>query len=153
MTPADKDILSKLDHKDGLTVPEGYFADFAERMTASLPPRPELEQPTIIRPQTLWQRVRPYAYMVAMFAGVWCMLKMFSTMSSTPEKNAIDTNPVLAQAASNEQFIDEYFIDDVNQYDLYESLMNDGVAIDSIDADSMMMLAVDQNTQSKLPND
>ena len=150
---SNKDILSQLDRKDGMKVPEGYFENFAERMASQLEPRPELELPTLVAPQTMWQRVRPYAYMVAMFAGVWCMLKMFSVMSSTADSNSIDANPVLAQAASNEQFIDEYFIDDINQYDLYESMMNDGIAVDSLDADSMMMISYDNAQESQLPND
>jgi hypothetical protein len=136
----NKNILDKINHKDNLTVPEGFFDDFAKRMADSLPARPELEEPHIAEPpRSLWHRVRPYAYMVAMFAGVWCMLKMFTLMSNQ-EANTLETNPVLAEAASNEQFVDEYFIDDVNQWELFENMMDDGVDADSIDA----ALAADQ---------
>ena len=32
-----KDILEKVNRNDGMTVPDGYFDDFASRMAASLP--------------------------------------------------------------------------------------------------------------------
>ena len=33
-----KDILNKANHNDGMTVPDGYFADFNKMMAAKLPP-------------------------------------------------------------------------------------------------------------------
>ncbi len=39
-----KDILEKVNRNDGMTVPDGYFDDFAARMAASLPER-EWEKP------------------------------------------------------------------------------------------------------------
>ncbi len=33
----EKDILDKINHRDGLTVPDGYFAEFVKRMADSLP--------------------------------------------------------------------------------------------------------------------
>ena len=56
------DILNRLNHKDGMTVPEGFFDDFAQRMEAALPERPELSTPSPYIPRTTWQRIRPYVY-------------------------------------------------------------------------------------------
>ena len=57
----------------GMSVPEGYFDSFAKNMEARLPYREEIENPQAVaeaeRPRTLWQKVRPYVYMAAMFAG------------------------------------------------------------------------------------
>ena len=39
-----KDILTKVDRNDGMTVPDGYFDDFAAKMMASLPEK-EWESP------------------------------------------------------------------------------------------------------------
>jgi len=39
----DKDILSRINHRDGMTAPDGWFDDFASRMADSLPERPALE--------------------------------------------------------------------------------------------------------------
>lgn len=124
-----RDILTQIDHRDGLTVPEGYFASFAAKMTESLPHRDEAENPTgiVLPPPTLWTRIRPYVYMAAMFAGVWCMLKMFSLMSAPSDANsAIDRNPVLAEALKSDSFISDYIIDDINQWDLIDEMIEDG---------------------------
>lgn len=138
----DDDILKKLDHKDGMTVPEGYFADFARRMEASLPERPELSatvEPQV--PRTWWGRLRPYAYMAAMFAGVWCMLKMFTMLTSTSPQ-PLELNPTMADAFNNDTFVNEYVIPDVNQWDLYDSLMYDGISPESLlDSAALMQVA------------
>ena len=64
----------------GMTVPEGYFADFAERMSSQLPERPEAEcvqAPPAVADKSLWQKVRPYVYMAALIAGMLLMLLLF----------------------------------------------------------------------------
>lgn len=122
----DENILNKLDRNDGMTVPEGYFADFARRMESSLPERAELAVNVPTVPRTWWQRVRPYAYMAAMFAGVWCMLKMFSMLTSTTPL-PLETNPVLAEAFNNDVFVNEYVLPEVDEYDLYYDLMEEGI--------------------------
>lgn len=135
----DKDILTKLDHKDGMTVPENYFADFVKHMETVLPERPELYEPqdVVAVPRSLWQRVRPYAYMAAMFAGVWCMLKMF-TMLTADSPQPFDTNPIMAEAFSNETFVNEYVIPEINQWDLYDDLMDEGFSPEGL-LDSIQM--------------
>lgn len=69
-------ILTKVGKDAGFKVPEGYFADFADKMAASLPEK----QIKIERKPTRWMRIRPYVYMAAMFAGVWCMMYMFKDL-------------------------------------------------------------------------
>lgn len=133
------DILSQIDRKSGLTVPPGYFEDFAAKMAESLPVRDELERPSavILPPPTLWTRVRPYVYLAAMFAGVWCMLKMFVLMSGTQDPGAaIDNNPILAKAIASDKFINDFIVDDINQWDLIDEMMADGVDAANFDSDT-----------------
>ena len=67
----DNDILKTIGRSDGMTVPDGYFADFAERMAGQLPQRPELAAMNVVAPPaSLWGKLRPYVSMAAMFAGV-----------------------------------------------------------------------------------
>ena len=83
----------------GLSVPDGYFDSFADKMAAMLPERPELEHPDEIKTEgkrPLWNIVRPYVYMAAMFAGVWLMLQMFTMMTGANRLQPMDSNPVLA---------------------------------------------------------
>lgn len=133
------DILSKFDRKDGLTVPDGYFADFSAKMTQALPYRAEAETPDniIVPPATFWSRVRPYVYLAAMFAGIWCMLKMFS-LSANPGGDSlnIDHNPVLAEALGNDSFFNEYIIDDIHQLDIIDDMIEDGLDLSMLDFDS-----------------
>ena len=120
----------------GLKVPDGYFESFCERMEAALPARPELESPEAVaeaqRPHTLWQKVRPYVYMAAMFAGVWCMLQIFTGLSNSGGLQPMQDNAVMANALSNDEFMRDYIFDDVNSWDLLDVMMEDG----SLDSDS-----------------
>ena len=122
----EKNILDKVNRNSGMTVPENYFADFAEKMMRQIP---EKHEPVIAKPTTLWQRVRTYVYLAAMFAGIWCMVKMVNLMgSSTPGTPVAfaESEQILAQALEDETFIDEYCYDGVDEYSLLESLYEDG---------------------------
>lgn len=120
-------ILDQVSRRDGLTVPMGFFDDFARKMEDSLEHRPAIEEPRIVARRSFWQTVRPYVYMAAMFAGVWCMLKMFMLMATPGHDLSIDANPVLANAVSNETFVEDYVIDDISQFDIYNSMVEDSV--------------------------
>lgn len=134
-----RDILTEINRRDGMTVPDGYFESFAAKMAEALPQRNEAENPgaIILPPPTLWTRVRPYVYLAAMFAGVWCMLKMFSLMASPTDANSvIDKNPVLAEAISNDVFINDYVINDLNQWDIIDEMTEDGFDSSSLEFES-----------------
>ncbi len=124
------DILKKINRNDGMTVPEGFFEDFAAKMEAMLPERPEAEQPRRIEHRTTWQRIRPYVYMAAMFAGIWCMLKMFTMMGPGNIDLSIDKNHILTDALSDDNFVYEYIIDDLNDSELFDEMYNDSIAVE-----------------------
>lgn len=122
----DKNILDKINRKSGMTVPDNYFADFAEKMMQNLP---EKQEPIIAKPPTAWQRVRAYVYLVAMFAGIWCMVKMVDLMgSNTPgtPSEAANSAQTLAQAIEDESFINDYCYEEIDEYSLLESMYEDG---------------------------
>ncbi|MBQ7691439.1 MAG: hypothetical protein IJT30_09685 [Muribaculaceae bacterium] len=75
MKNEESEILNRFGRDAGFRVPEGYFDDFNERMAAMLP---EVEITEVDTKPTLWVRLRPYLYLAAMFAGVWCMMKVFN---------------------------------------------------------------------------
>lgn len=138
-----KDILSTIDHRSGMTVPEGYFEDFIKRMEASLP-RQEWEQPQsekhIIPHRNFWQKARPYVYMAAMFAGIWCMMKMFDMMRPSQNHIGLDNNPRLAEAVSDPTYVNDYFLKNYDGMgdvyspfydDLYEEGFNPAVLVEA----------------------
>lgn len=139
----EKDILAGIPASDGMSVPEGFFADFATRMADTLP-KTEFEQSAHSKPAppaSLWQRIRPYTYMAAMFAGVWCMLKLFTSITGNPA--AFQPSDGLARALDNEYFVNEYIIDDISQWDIMDEMMNDGFDLTLLDDDH----AADQTDQ------
>lgn len=129
-----KDILDEACRRDGMTVPQGYFSDFAARMAESLPHTQYEDQDSteaVLRRRTAWQRVRPYVYMAAMFAGVWLMLKMFTTL--TPSADTVPA--VVAEAASDPVFAFDHIDRNISHGELLNDMMQQGVDFDSIDID------------------
>ena len=119
----DLDILSKLGKDSGFKVPENYFSDFNKQMMESLP-KPNLTPQ--VKP-SLWVRVRPYVYMAAMFAGIWCMMRVFNDMSGGSSTKA----PIQAMVdgLGDEKNIDDLMLQEsLNEYEIltYE---------DSVDAE------------------
>ena len=124
------EVLERIGRNDGMTVPEGYFADFATRMEGMLPLNLEAEAPEKAYAQqkrSLWMRVRPYVYMAAMFAGVFCMTKMFGLMGETDSLDMrIDRNPVMIAALSNQEFVEDYLGDSMSEAEILDDMWESG---------------------------
>lgn len=131
MDKNNDNILETIGRRSGMTVPEGYFDNFVGQMIRSLP---EQEQPdnAVAPPMTRWQRIRPYAYMAAMFAGVWCMMKMFSMMGEHTTDLSIENNKVMTAALSNDEFVYDYIYSDIDSYDLLEDMYKEGLPVDDL---------------------
>ena len=84
--------LNKAFGKDpGFKIPEGYFDSFYKEMSDQLPPYKPMPE---VLPISKWQRVKPYLYLAAMFAGIWMMMKVFYTAS----QNATLTRQIRREA-------------------------------------------------------
>ena len=140
MKDKDNNILDRIGRCDGMTVPEGFFEDFARRMQAELPENPDAENTRVLAPKTFWERVRPFVYMAAMFAGIWCMLKMFTLMSTSPVDLSIDNNKILTEALSDDNFVYDHFIDETNQNEIFDEMYDDSIGVDDfIEVDSLVL--------------
>lgn len=132
----EKNILDRIDHDDGMTVPRGYFSQFADEMMKSLPQQP-WERDTVaaaVKPRSFWQRVRPYVYMAAMFAGVWLMMNMSTLFApSTPEQQ-LESNPVLAEALSNEQWVEDLDLEEGDIDEAIDDAYSAGVTVEDLRA-------------------
>lgn len=82
-------LKNKYGTDPGFRVPDGYFEDLNARIMAGLPSYPEMSDNVSL---TKWQRVKPYVYLAAMFAGIWMMMKVFHTVS-TADKLTLDNPP------------------------------------------------------------
>lgn len=101
-------IIEKFGREPGFKAPD----DFLERIYTQIAeergdlPSYENKQEKVTR----WHRIRPYIYLAAMFAGIWCMMKMFDLASEhgkvqapialTEKTVSLDNPPeMLAEAA------------------------------------------------------
>lgn len=73
------DIFEKVGRRTGYTVPDNYFDSVRSKIMANLP---EYQEPKVEK-LSRWRKIQPYLYMAAMFAGIWCMMKMFHMMTTS----------------------------------------------------------------------
>lgn len=114
MKREDSTILEKYGKNPGFKVPENFFEDFNKRMTEMLP---DVEiTPVDVKP-TMWQRLKPLIYMAAMFAGVWCMMQVFTHFT---DNSGINTVSAVAEKMGNDKSNVEDFIMSgaVSDYDI-----------------------------------
>ena len=96
----------------------------AKNMASSLPERDFTPER-----RTLWQQLRPWVYMAAMFAGIWCTMYVFTSLSGA---NSSEFNQSIAEAFSNESFVDDFVLtNDFNEYTLVEELYADSVDVEA----------------------
>lgn len=73
-------------------VPENYFEDFTQKMMSRLPEK-EIKMPAKV---TMWQKVKPWVYMAAMFIGMFFMVQLFinkpATGNHAPSATFVDIN-------------------------------------------------------------
>jgi hypothetical protein len=127
MKKEDSTILTKYGKDPGFKVPDNYFADFNKRMADMLP---DVEiTPVDIKP-TMWQRVKPFAYLAAMFAGVWCMMSVFSHFTNSDNLNSV--RAVAEQLNDDKSNVEELIMSGaVSDYDIIN--YEDSVAMSNED--------------------
>ena len=114
MKQEDSTILSKYGKDPGFKVPENYFADFNQRMTEMLP---DVEITPVDAKPTMWQRVRPLISLAAMFAGVWCMMQIFTHFTDTSSMNSVGA--VAEKLINDKSNIDDFMMSgSVSEYDI-----------------------------------
>lgn len=128
-----QDILSKIDHQSGMTVPDNFFEDFNKRMIEALPEQSWENSSPRIMPRSFWSRVRPYVYMAAMFLGIWCMVKTFDLMRGDVPVS-VEKNTQLMSAINNDAFFNDYCSPAVSESDIYDDLYDEGFDPASLDS-------------------
>lgn len=131
MRPEDK-LREKYGTDPGFRVPEGYFEELNNKIMAQLPPYQSTPRTVNM---TLWQRVKPYVYLAAMFAGIWLMMNVFHRVSSV-ETLSLD-NPPAALAYAMELNSDEYipYTTVENDYALEKAISESYESIDEFEKD------------------
>lgn len=130
--PKISNILDELKDKHpqaGMTVPDGYFDSFNEKIISMLPEQDwerEANNTPVVLKRSRWQKIRPYAYLAAMFIGIWCMMQMFDLVRSNTTSN-FDTNPALLSAIDNDAFYYDYGATEFDDQDIYDDLYDQGI--------------------------
>jgi hypothetical protein len=113
MKREDSTLLNKYGKDPGFKVPDNYFEDFNKRMAEMLP---DVEiTPVDIKP-TMWQRLKPLAYMAAMFAGVWLMMSVFSHFTASNNLNGV--RAVAEKLDDDKGNVDDFIMSGVSDYDI-----------------------------------
>lgn len=101
MRQEDK-LKEKYGQESGFQVPEGYFEELNSRILSNLPAYPEAPKSVNL---SAWQRVKPYLYLAAMFAGIWLMMNLFHRVSSSVGIFSLDNPPeALVQLIEDEGY-------------------------------------------------
>ena len=110
MFETEKNILDELRDRRPFRVPEGYFEGFTEDFMSRLPKKTAPEAKVI----TLYDRVKPWLYLAATFAGIIILFNIFNKSSeSAKDDNTVPTSV----RATVEEVDDEDFFEFIN--DLY----------------------------------
>ena len=113
----EDNILRKVGTKNPFSVPDGYFEQFTQKLMEGLP---EKEMFIIPSEPTLWERVKPWIYMVAMFCGIMLSVRIFV---GEPKRNEF---PTITQTETENISAEEWELiirsSMMTDYDLYEFL-------------------------------
>lgn len=115
----EDNILRKAGTSNPFRVPDHYFEDFTQELMSKLP---EKESMPLMPEPTLWQRVKPWIYMTAMFCGIMLSVRVFVGEPQKDEFPAI--SQIEAENLTDEDWeimIDYIMMDD---YSLYQYLTN-----------------------------
>ena len=95
-------------------VPDGYFDNLTDQIMARLPERNSSPQVQTARTVTLWDRVKPWLYMAAMFIGAALIIRVATQTPAT-------TDDAAAILASDESESDMVYINSVMDNTMLDS--------------------------------
>lgn len=117
MSPEEK-ILQKIGKKNPFTVPENYFENFTQELMDKLPAKEAVLQ---TEAPTLWQRVKPWLYMAAMFCGIMLSVRIFVGKPQQEEFPISQAEAEMLPEEEWENFMRRAFTDN---YETYQFLTN-----------------------------
>lgn len=110
-------IISKVGTKNPFKVPDGYFTDFTQKLMNKLPEKEILYANQEV---TLWQRVKPWIYMTAMFCGIMLSVRIFVDKPNKDEFPTISQSMIDSLSDEEWQIIIERSM--IDEYTLYQFL-------------------------------
>ena len=123
----EQNNLDRFKGKNPFTVPDGYMEDLTANIMSQLPEKPQVEAKKI----SMMDRMRPWLYMAAVFAGLGLFFKAIVGIDGEQSKTdtlLVQSNDASAtisaiQEAENEDYL-EYLEAQYTDYLLAEELGN-----------------------------
>lgn len=103
----EKILEDKFGRKGPWTVPDGYFDAMRDEVMSKLPEYPSVPKKPDL---SVWQRIKPYVYLAAMFAGIWCMMNIFHRVSDNTGSLSLDNPPAHIAAYVGQLEDDDIYI-------------------------------------------
>lgn len=116
----EDEILRKFGAGNSFTVPDGYFDNLTAEVMNKLPEKETKLQ--VQRQNLVWQRVRPWLYMAAVFSGLLIGIRFMVINATKSEKATVATVDLTSEDVPDEYIeaaIDHSMMDD---YSLYKYL-------------------------------
>ena len=128
----EEKLIEKYGRETGYRVPDGYFEELRLNIMTNLPPYQETPREVNM---SLWQRMKPYVYLAAMFAGIWLMMNVFHRVSDMGTLNLDNPPEAIASAMviQDEEYA-PYLITD-NDYELEHEVSANYDSIDEFEKD------------------
>ncbi len=113
----EDNILKKVGKENVFRVPDGYFENLTSEVMSRLP---EKETPAFIKKEpTKWERVKPWLYMTAMFAGAALIIRVASA-DRAPATDQIAMDDTETTEVVSDEYIssvlDNSMLDDYSLY-------------------------------------
>lgn len=109
----DTELKNRVGKENPFKVPEGYFENIVPEIMKQLPEAEVQEEVEV----TMWERVKPWVYMVAMFCGLMFGLRVM--MNDKPVSTGINAGDV--SMTDSVQGIPDEYIDPI----LDQAMMDD----------------------------
>lgn len=124
MKQEESKLLDRLGKDSGFKVPEGYFEQFAQQMVDKLP---EVTITNVNDKPSMWVRIRPYLYLAAMFAGVYCLMLVFNQMNHDVSgvQRVTEVSKQITQDDNSEEFMLNGSVSDYDITSYEDSVMMD----------------------------
>ena len=110
----DLNLKHKFGNENHFNVPENYFKDLVPNIMEQLPELKEQETPHI----RLWDRVKPWVYMAAMFCGLLFTIKTVVNQSSDFTRTTTITEEQFSELPDEyiDPVINQMMVDDYTLY-------------------------------------
>ncbi len=119
-------ILTEIDKtRNPFKVPDNYFAQFNQEIMDRLPEK-EIVRP---KPVPMWDKVKPWVYMAAMFAGLYVTIHFLANQNEEANiaSRGTETQQTLTESTGTENYWSTVQITEEEFYQyLEEQIIDDG---------------------------